>query len=225
MPPLTWTVELHAHTIYSKDCLLKPERIPELCREKGLDRVAITDHDEVAAGLELARLHPMLVIPGLEIMTTRGELLAWYVRGPVAPGLPPAETISRLRDQGAVIGVAHPFDRYRRGAWKEADLIPILRQLDCIEVFNARCISNEDNERAYRFALDQGIPIMTGGSDAHTAREYGHAPMRMPAFANNANGFRQALAESERVENLSSKMVHVATTWAKWVRRLGIVRP
>ena len=71
MPPLTWTVELHAHTIYSKDCLLRPERIPELCREKGLDRVAITDHDEVT---KQALLEPESEHVGRVVMARREDV-------------------------------------------------------------------------------------------------------------------------------------------------------
>ena len=221
MPIPTWTVELHAHTAYSKDCLLKPERIPALCRKKGIDRVAVTDHNTVAAGLELARLYPMLVIPGIEVMTTQGELLAWYVQAEVPHGLPPIETIARLREQGAIIGFSHPFDRYRKGAWREEDLRAIVGQIDVIEVFNARCLHNKDNLKALAFAQKHG-KLMTSGSDAHSPYEYGRAPMRMQAFRNDASGLRQALAGAERREKLSTPLVHLTTTWAKWLRRLGL---
>lgn len=219
----TWTVELHAHTNYSKDSLLKLNRIAALCQKKGIERLAITDHNTVTAGLELARLQPMLIIPGLEVMTTRGELLAWYVRGPVPHGLSPAETIARLKEQGAVIGVAHPFDRYRRGAWQEEDLLAIVDQIDAVEVFNARCIHDEDNQKALAFAKQHG-KLATSGSDAHVGLEYGRAPMQMPAFSHNADGFRAALAEAQPGDRLSSPLIHVTSTWAKWVKRFGLAR-
>jgi predicted metal-dependent phosphoesterase TrpH len=219
MSELIWTVELHSHTIYSGDCLLKPEDIPALCQRKGIDKLAVTDHNSVRAGLEMARTTPMLVIPGLEVMTTQGELLAWYVRAEVPSGLTPQETIVRLREQGAVIGVAHPFDRYRKGAWREEDLLAIVDDVDAIEVFNSRCIHDADNQKAHAFAQAHG-KLMTCGSDAHTRYEYGRAVMQMPPFANNAKGFREALRHATRRERLSSPLVHFSSSYAKWLKRL-----
>ena len=66
--------------------------------------------------------------------------------------------------------------------------------------------------------------LMSSGSDAHTADEYGRAAMRMPAFNNNADGFRQALATGQPGDALSSPSVHFSSTWAKWVKRLRLVR-
>jgi predicted metal-dependent phosphoesterase TrpH len=219
----TWTVELHAHTIYSKDSLLKLDRIAGLCQAKSIDRLAITDHNTVTAGLQLARLLPMLIIPGIEVMTTQGELLAWHIREPVPHDLSPAETIARLKDQRAVIGVAHPFDRHRKGAWREEDLLAIVDEIEVVEVFNARCLNNEDNAKALAFAQEHD-KLMSSGSDAHTADEYGRAPMRIPAFNNNADGLRQALATGQPGDTLSSPSVHFSSTWAKWVKRLKLVR-
>ena len=83
------------------------------------------------------------------------------------------------------------MDRYRRGAWRKEDLLEIVGDVDVIEVFNARCIQNEDNQQALEFAQEHS-KLMTCGSDAHAPYEYGRATMTMPAFSNNANGFRQA---------------------------------
>jgi predicted metal-dependent phosphoesterase TrpH len=214
-----WTIELHSHTIYSKDCLIPISRVPAICQSKGIDKLAITDHNTAKAALELARLHRMLIIPGEEIMTSQGELLAWYITEEVPPGLSPEETIRRLRDQGALIGVPHPFDRYRQGAWRSEDLDAIVDQVDSIEVFNARCIHNEDNVKAYEFAQAHG-KLMTCGSDAHIPYEYARAVVKARPFANSADGLRQALADSTRDEHLSGFWVHFASRYAKWAKRL-----
>ncbi len=214
-----WTIELHSHTIYSQDCLIRLSHLPEICQAKGIDKLAITDHNTAKAALELARLHPMLIIPGEEIMTTQGELLAWYITQEVPAGLTPQATIERLRDQGALIGVSHPFDRYRKGAWRVEDLVAIVDQVDAIEVFNARCIHNADNVKAYEFATKYG-KLMTCGSDAHVPPEFGQAVVRARPFANHAEGLRQALREAERVERLSGFWVHFTSRYAKWAKRL-----
>jgi predicted metal-dependent phosphoesterase TrpH len=214
-----WKIELHSHTIYSKDSLIRLNDLPEICRQQGIDKLAITDHNRAAGALNAYRLFPILIIPGEEIMTTEGELLAWYIREEVPAGLTPEEAIRRLRDQGAVIGVAHPFDRYRKGAWKADSLERIVDLVDAIEVFNARCLHLEDNQKALAFAEQQG-KLMTCGSDAHIRREYGKATLLAEPFANTADGLRQALQMAERQESLSDFLVHFGTRYAKWMKRL-----
>ncbi len=214
-----WKIELHAHTVYSKDSLLRLDSLQAICRERGIDKLAITDHNTARGALQAARLYPMLIIPGVEIMTTQGELLAWYVKEEVPPGLTPQETIERLRSQGAIIGVAHPFDRYRRGAWKLEHLLEIVDLIDAIEVFNSRCLHNEDNQQALAFAQEHG-KLLTCGSDAHAKREYGMATMLTEPFANNAQGLLQALQTATRQEALSPSWIHFSSTYAKLAKRL-----
>jgi predicted metal-dependent phosphoesterase TrpH len=214
-----WRLELHAHTIYSKDCLTKLDSLQDICHQRSIDKLAITDHNTTRAALELARLYPMWIIPGEEIMTTEGELLAWYIKEEVPRGLTPEEAIKRLREQNAVIGVAHPFDSYRRGAWRPEQLLKIVDLVDCIEVFNARCLHHEDNQKALAFAQEYN-KLMTSGSDAHVRQEYGRAVTITHPFANTADGLRQALQTATREESSASLLVHFGSTYAKWAKRL-----
>lgn len=214
-----WTVEMHSHTIYSRDCLTRLEDLQAICQARGIDKLAITDHDTARAALQMARAYPMWIIPGEEIMTTKGEILAWYIKEEVPPGLTPEETIARLHEQDAVIGIAHPFDRYRKGAWKLENLQAIVELVDSIEVFNARCMHNADNQQALAFAQAHN-KLMTCGSDAHGRSEYGNAILKLRPFANNADGLRQALRESVREEKLSNPLVHFGSRYAKWAKML-----
>lgn len=214
-----WRIELHSHTIYSKDSLTRLEDLPEICRRRGIDKLAITDHNTATGALLASRLYPMLIIPGEEIMTAEGELLAWYIREGVPAGLSPEATIDRLREQGALIGVAHPFDRYRKGAWLPESLNRIVDLIDVIEVFNARCIHNEDNAKALEFAKQRGM-LMSCGSDAHIHPEYGQATLLSEPFANSAEGLRQALVQGQREEKQSVFLVHFGSRYAKWAKRL-----
>jgi predicted metal-dependent phosphoesterase TrpH len=226
---MTWRVELHAHTCYSKDSLLKPETIIETCRARDIDKLAVTDHNTIAGALRLRQMAPELVIVGEEIMTTAGELLAFFVRELIPPGLTPQETIARLRDQGAFISVSHPFDRLRHGAWQEPALLEIIHEVDALEVFNARCIFNADNAAALALAQRHG-KLKTVGSDAHTAREIGRAWVEIEPFASPSEGhnedpvhaFRANLATARLHTTPSSALIHFASTYAKWVRRLGL---
>ncbi len=215
-----WNVDLHSHTLWSKDCLTSFETIIRLCEQRGIHRIAITDHNTADSALKIHALAPELVIPGEEIMTPQGEILAYFVQESVPAGLSPEETIRRLRDQGAIISVSHPFDRLRKGAWQEADLLRIADQVDAIEVFNARCLFRQDNVRAMDFARQRGLPG-TAGSDAHTPPEYGRASLQMQPF-NSPSEFLDALRCAQVVERLSPWFVHVGSKAAKWSKKLGL---
>ncbi len=215
-----WKVDLHSHTLWSKDCLTQFETIIRLCRQRGVDRIAITDHNTAQGALAMQQIAPDLVIVGEEIMTTQGEILAYFVRESVPAGLTPLETIRRLRDQGAVISVSHPFDRLRKGAWHEHELLEFVDQLDAIEVFNARCLFPEDNAKALAFAQAHGLPF-TAGSDAHSRPEYGQATLLLSPF-HDAESFRAALRSAEVAGRLSLPYVHGFSTASKWAKKLGL---
>lgn len=216
----TWRVELHSHSEWSKDSIVSMDTILRLCDERRIDRIAITDHNTAEGALKLAQAAPGRVIVGEEIMTTHGELLGYFLRETVPPGLSPEATITRLRDQGAVISVSHPFDRLRKGAWQVEDLMRILPLVDAIEVFNSRCIFRADNERAQAFATTHQL-VGTVGSDAHSRSEYGRSVLIMKPFA-NAGQFLVALGSAVPENRYSGVFVHVNSKTAKWQKKLGL---
>ena len=215
-----WNIDLHSHTLWSKDCLMPFEHIIRLCQKRGIDRIAITDHNTAEGAFAMQKLAPDLVIVGEEIMTTQGEILAYFVRESVPAGLSPQETIRRLRDQGAVISVSHPFDRLRNGAWQESDLLQIVDKIDAIEIFNARCLFPSDNQRSLAFAQKHTL-LGTAGSDAHSILEYGRAMVRMRPFE-AASDFLAALLQAEYIKHLSPVFVHLNSKAAKWSKKLGL---
>lgn len=210
-------VELHSHSYASYDSRLQPTDIVSACREKGIDKLAVTDHHSIRGAVELHALAPQLVIVGEEIMTTHGELLAYFVEEEVPRGLTPEEAIARLKAQGAVISVPHPFDRWRGGAWRESDLMAILPLVDAIEVFNSRCVFKGDNTRALAFARQHG-KLCAVGSDAHYRLELGRAVLKMPHVPNAAVELLAGLAQAEPMCRLSSPFVHAFNMLA-WTKR------
>ena len=212
-------LETHCHTYWSTDCLMLPAQQIAAARAAGLDRLAITDHNLIGGAVELARLAPDLILIGEEIKTSQGELLAYYVKELVPPGLTPERTIEILRQQGAVISVAHPFDAFRAGHWEELELRAILPLVDAIEVFNARVAAPAQNSRAAALAAATGIPG-TAGSDAHAYGEVGQTTMRLPAFQ-DAEGLRAALRSGEVVGRRSPYWVHLYSRYAAWRKKAG----
>jgi len=213
-------VEFHCHTHYSKDSLTSPAELLQACRRKGIDRVVVTDHNEIEGGLRSQELDPERVIVGEEIMTTRGELLAAYVKELVPRGLDPLETIARLRQQGAFISVSHPFDLRRPGSWRLDDLMEIAPLVDAIEVFNARCFSNAPNLQAEAFAIRHHLPG-TVGSDAHSPIEVGMATQILPLF-DDPQSLGKALWQGQRQVRLAGAWVHFYSAFARLRRRPDI---
>lgn len=217
--PTRLTVELHCHTCHSADSLLTPATLLEAARRKSIDRVIITDHNTTRGAQIAAALDPQRVIIGEEILTSKGELLAFYVREELPAGLEPAEAIERLRWQGAVISVSHPFDPMRHGSWSEADLRAILPLVDALEIFNARSWSRAPNDRAARLAAEVGLPG-TAGSDAHTAFELGRSGMRLAPF-HDAASLLASIRSGEIIPRLSPPWVHLYSRYATWRKETG----
>ena len=205
-------VEFHCHTRASPDSLVKPRDLVETCRRHGIDRVVITDHNSITGAMEAKALDPQRVILGEEIVTTKGELLAAFVKEKVPGGLTPLEAIGRLRDQGAFISVSHPFDRLRSGAWESDDLLEIVPFVDAIEIFNSRCLRPSFNRMAEDFAREHDL-LGTAGSDAHTLAELGRGAMILANF-DDAQSLRQAMEEVRYERRRSGIAARIASRYA-----------
>jgi hypothetical protein len=203
--------------MFSPDSLTKPQAIVAACRRHGIDRIAITEHNNIAGALAVRSLAPELVIVGEEIKTTAGEILAWFLSEEVPMGLTPEETIRRLRGQGAVISLSHPLDPSRgSSAMGLGATLAIIEKVDALEVFNARCLRPDPNEAARRLAEDFG-KLMHAGSDAHTAGEIGTAVTLMPPF-DDAESFRRSLAQATIEARLSGARVRFFSRYAAMVK-------
>jgi predicted metal-dependent phosphoesterase TrpH len=211
-------VELHCHTIYSKDSLTTPEQLLEACERKRIDRVAVTDHNVIDGALVAYKLDPQRVIVGEEIYTSHGELLAFFVKEFIPGGLSPMETIKRLREQEAFISVSHPFDQQRGGHWEESDLLEITPYIDAIETFNARCTFSRYNEEAQDFAMEHNL-LETVGSDAHAVKELGTATLLIADFS-DAVSFKKNLEKAEQNCRLSPFWVHFYSRYAVWRKKV-----
>ena len=178
--PNLWRVEFHCHTAISSDSSNRLPQLLQAARQRGLQRLAITDHNTIANALRAHEMDPELVIVGEEIKTSAGELLAFFVSEGVPRHTPPMEAVQRLKGQGAFICLAHPFDR-RRAHWNEQDLEPLLPYIDAVEVFNSRCFSPSANRAALEYAQRKHLPMLVG-SDAHSLVELGLSTVTLPPF-------------------------------------------
>ena len=126
--------EFHCHSNFSFDSLASIEKMIANCRKKGIGKLAITDHGRMGGSVAAQKLAPDLVIVAEEILTSEGEILAYFMKEEIPDGLEPMEVIRRLRAQEAFISVAHPFDPWRGSHWKEGTLETMVPFLDGFEV-------------------------------------------------------------------------------------------
>jgi predicted metal-dependent phosphoesterase TrpH len=211
-------VEFHCHTNASEDSLTRPVDLVKAARRKGLDRLIITDHNSITGAVTAQALDPQLVIVGEEIMTTRGEILASFVKEEIPANLSPKDTIRRLKEQGAFISISHPFDELRKGGWQEPDLLEILPDVDAIEVYNSRCMYPRFNQRAQAFAEKHAIPG-TVGSDAHAAFEVGRSVLLLDPFT-GPEEMRAVIRRAIPQVKWSPWWIHLVSRYASSVKKL-----
>src|SRR4051794_26421505 len=171
--------DLHTHSRASFDALTSPAALVRTAAHRGLTHLAITDHDRIDGALEAreraADIAPELtVIVGEEVRTADGDLISLFLDEPIPPGLPADETIARARAQGALVGVPHPFDRFRGSLLRDARLERLADAVDWIETHNARIAVGKGNQLAAEFAHEHGLPGIAV-SDAHSSFEVGVA--------------------------------------------------
>jgi len=170
------TVELHTHSALSHDGRDPVELLLEQAQAVGLDALAVTDHDEIEASLDAARLAPeydLVGIPGVEITSEAGHVLGLGIEELVPAGLSFQETIERIHEQGGVAVVPHPFQESRHGVLANISKDE-LAAADAIEVYNSRLLTGRSNRQAHQYARRRGLP-MTAGSDAHISEMVGQA--------------------------------------------------
>lgn len=174
-------LDLHNHTRWSFDSTMDPAKVVRVAKARGLDAIAITDHNEIDGALEASRAAggDILVIVGEEIDTSAGDLIGLFLKERIDTH-DPMEAIGAIHDQGGIAVLPHPFSKTLTIEERVA------RALDACEGFNARHAQvasvegPEGEERITRFAREYDLSL-TAGSDAHFYREIGRARTIVPA--------------------------------------------
>ncbi len=210
--------DLHTHTYYSPDALTSPSEFTDACQARGVNCVAITEHNNIRGALAMLEACPFKVIVGEEIRTADGEIIGLFLKEEVPPRLSAEETVRLIKEQGGLVSIPHPFDRLRRKSLGEEALLRIVDQVDVIETFNARITFAADNERARRFARGHGL-LEAAVSDAHTPGELGSSYTEVPDF-DGPEAFLQSLKQAKLVTRAASPLVHALSYWARLRRKV-----
>lgn len=192
-------IDFHTHSYYSKDGIFSPETLIKAALKKGLDGIALTDHNTGKGWKEALRtakkLNAFLVL-GEEIIVKErgkmlGEILGYFLKEEInAKGKTIEEIVGEIKKQGGISIIAHPFN-WRKpifGLEKYKNLV------DGIEVFNARSQTKKGNKSAFDLAKENNLAI-TAGSDAHSGFEVGSAYIEVNA--NNLEELKEAILKKE----------------------------
>jgi len=161
---------MHVHTCYSVDSLITPEELVFYAKKRGLDGVAITDHDRLDGALKIAAETDFLIIPGIEISSSDGHVVALNVTERVSGKLSASETVNRIHDAGGIAVACHPIGLFKGSLGKHTN-----SSFDAVEVINSSAIP-------FSYAVKQSMKIASrlgkprlAGSDAHYGPEIGCA--------------------------------------------------
>jgi predicted metal-dependent phosphoesterase TrpH len=205
--------DLHMHTDHSHDCAVPVADLLDYAEAQGLGAIAITDHNVFAGAQEavqLARGRSLVIIPGEEIKTQKGEVIGLFLAEKIERGLPMADTIAAIREQGGVVYLPHPFDRLHTIP-DAPTLHRHLPEIDVFEVYNARLLFEGFNDEALRYARKYNL-TMGAGSDAHVLQGVGTGLVRMRAFENAAE-FLISLRSAEIVRRPKSLVYLQGLKW------------
>jgi predicted metal-dependent phosphoesterase TrpH len=220
--------DLHCHSRFSADGISEPDEMVAEAKRKGLHGFAITDHNTSACvdyflqhGFMREDGEPvdgLLIIPGQEITTSAGHLLALGVRLPDLKGIDPLEAVDLIHAQGGLAIPPHPYDLFRAGI-RESILEKM--KMDAIEAFNAATTFKRYNNQAFNFAQAHGLP-MTAGSDAHHVEALGVAYTILEPETFNLKG---VLASIRRARELQQQYLTPKDAFRKTWNNVFRLRP
>lgn len=168
-------VDLHIHSMHSPDSLSKPARIVWRARQLGLAAIAVADHNSWEGSTEAMSVADGIpvIVPGAELKTVKGDLLALFVEEPIQTR-EWAEAVDAIHAQGGLAIVPHPAESRRL-------TLEDIKLADALEAFNAKC-RRGSNDRAARIASKLGLPGIAS-SDAHSITAIGNGRTSVPEFS------------------------------------------
>jgi predicted metal-dependent phosphoesterase TrpH len=163
-------IDLHVHTQYSYDSLITPEELVFYAKKCGLDAVAVTDHDRIDSALKIAKETDFPIIPGMEISSLNGHILALNVQEPIPKKLGADETVDKIHEANGIAVACHPITFFKESLGKNTN-----SKFDAMEVINASAFPFHYSVRNGRKLASRLGIAQVAGSDAHYGPEIGCA--------------------------------------------------
>jgi predicted metal-dependent phosphoesterase TrpH len=210
--------DLHLHSSYSADCASSPERILARCLQVGINCLAVADHGTIAGSVRMKEIAPFTVIISEEISTTSGDMIGYFLTKDIPNSISPEEAALRIKEQGGMVCIPHPFTHFRPSAMNPDKIDILLPYIDVIEIYNSRSTFFANSQQARIFAQKHHL-LASAGSDAHTLSEIGNTYVEMPEF-HDQESFRQALLQGNIVGHSANPLVHFNSTGARIKKKL-----
>jgi len=162
--------DLHVHSMYSPDSQITPVDLVYHAKKRGLNAVAITDHNQVEGALKIAKeTIGFLIIPGIEVSSAHGHIVGLNIHEAIPKGLDAEETVDKIHAAGGIAIACHPFALFKGSLQKN-----VSAKFDAIETINARAFPfYRSCRKAEQAARSFGLPRVAG-TDAHYAPQIGY---------------------------------------------------
>jgi predicted metal-dependent phosphoesterase TrpH len=205
-------LDLHNHTHRSYDASNRLADYERAYLAGRFDVLAVTDHNRLDGALELARDASFPVIAGMEIDTSDGELIGLFLSEPIRPGLDGAETAVRIRSQGGLVYLQHPFYPLVRRPLCAAVLLGLAERglIDVVEGRNGGPFTGRSVVRARAWADRWGIPV-GAGSDAHDPPDIGQCVVGVPPGPLEPASVLERLGRGVLVDRRRNSVLQIAT--------------
>jgi predicted metal-dependent phosphoesterase TrpH len=180
--------DLHVHTTYSKDSLITPKDLVYYAKKRGLNAVAVTDHNQLDGAYRIAKETDFLVIPGMEVSSADGHIIALNIHELIPRDLSAPETVERIHKAGGVAIACHPYV-YFKGCLKEN----VCSTFDAVEVINSRAFPFKRSVKKAEETAKKLDLVRVAGTDSHYGPQIGYAYTVIEAVEANVEAVAEAI--------------------------------
>ena len=219
--------DLHIHSVHSHDGTSTISAILKYVADyTNLDVIAITDHDKVSGldkALTLGPKYGIEVIPGCEISTSQGHLLAFFIAQPVPAGRSLVETVKIVGQMGGLCVVPHPeapgISGMHAGVIRAGLTNPeVAKTLVGIETFNGGLFLPRTNALAEELGRSLKLACL-GCSDSHILPTIGHGTTEFEGCT--AADLRIALEQHATIAH-TSPVMHGSEVFGRWFAQFSL---
>lgn len=182
---MAYHVDFHTHSIASPDGSLKDRDYEWAFENKLLHAVAVTDHNTISKAQDLRKKYGKRIIVGEEITTSDGEIIGLFLTEEIPASLTAEETVKRIKQQGGLVYIPHPFETVRKGI-SIAALNKIAKDVDIIEAYNGRAIFQNRTRDALAWSREFAVPA-AASSDSHGRAGWGKTYTTLSALPTKKN--------------------------------------